>query len=267
MTRIGYLVKKICADGGLARVLGRTSRGVYLSTPSRWVVFCSGERFSSPITLNVFGIANDFERVVVGMGAQFEVDQLRIPDAGVLLRFENGLEWIPSEPIDQPISKPRTIERLESLMSLVLNIKESNAEVAEPLDPWVSGGVDRLEEALSRRLGLGEGLTPSGDDFVNGFLLAMNRYRRFLWEYGDLDRLNHQIVSAAYQKTTRLSANLIELATWGESDERLLNAVDYLQGADYVLGDIAADLSGWGHTSGVAVLAGMATAYKIQFSG
>jgi hypothetical protein len=119
---------------------------------------------------------------------------------------------------------------------------------------------DQIEDRLCQQLGAGQGLTPSGDDFVTGFILAMNRYKESFWSQGNLEDLNRQVVSAAYQKTTRLSANLIEMATWGESDERLLNALDYIQGADYAVENVARNLSGWGHSSGVAGLAGIAAA-------
>ena len=59
-------------------------------------------------------------------------------------------------------------------------------------------------------------------------------------------------------------ANLIEMATWGESDERLVNAMDYIQGADYSREKIAGDLAGWGHSSGLAVLAGIAAAIRYR---
>ena len=266
MINIGYLVKEISVDGGSARVLGKTSRGIYLSTSSRWVVFCSWERFRSPLTLNVNKRINDFDGVTVGMRAQFVSDQLTIPGADLCLSLENSREWYPIKPIDSPFDREGYIDRYDSLMSMVLNTKQSGEEVFEFPQLWVQDEDDGLQEALIHRLGRGEGLTPVGDDFVIGLLLTTNRYKRFLWIHEDLDQLNQCIVSAAYKKTTRLSANLIELATLGESDERLLNAVDFLQGADHGLEKIAIDLSNWGHTSGVAVLAGMATPFKIMFS-
>lgn len=266
MINIGYLVKEIFVDGGSASVLGKTSRGIYLSTSSRWVVFCSWESFRSPLTLNVNKRINNFDGVTVGMRAQYEPDQLTIPGADLSLSLENSREWFPSKPTDSRSVREGFIDRYNSLMSMVLNTKQSGEEVFEFPELWVQDEDDGLQEALIQRLGRGEGLTPVGDDFVIGFLLATNRYQRFLWIHEDLDQLNQRIVSAAYQKTTRLSANLIELATLGESDERLLNAVDFLQGADYGLEKIVVDLSYWGHSSGVAVLAGIATAFKIKFS-
>ena len=259
VTTIGYLAKKIFAEGGTAGVLGKTSQGIYLSTPSRWVVFCSWGRFCSPLTVIVDGKKSELERVAVGMEAQFETNQLSIPEAGIVLILAESLEWVPNEPIMQPSAIVDCVERLDSLRRNVQSIKGNVVDIPEEGNLGMQVG-ERLEEALSQHLGAGQGLTPSGDDFVTGYLLAVNRYKPSFWLQGDLESLNRQVVAAAYQKTTRLSANLIEMATWGESDERLLNALDYVLGADYDLEEIAVHLSGWGHSSGVAGLGGMAAA-------
>jgi hypothetical protein len=259
VTTIGYLAKKIFAEGGTAGVLGKTSQGIYLSTPSRWVVFCSWGRFCSPLTVIVDGKKSELERVAVGMEAQIETNQLSIPESGFVLRMDESLEWTPKGPNNLLPEITECIERLDSLRRIVLGIKGNDGEIVKTASPRVQVG-DRVEEALSQHLGAGQGLTPSGDDFVTGYLLAVNRYKPSFWLQGDLESLNRQVVAAAYQKTTRLSANLIEMATWGESDERLLNALDYVLGADYDLEEIAVHLSGWGHSSGVAGLGGMAAA-------
>jgi hypothetical protein len=266
VTTIGYLAKKIFAEGGTAGVLGKTSQGIYLSTPSRWVVFCSWGRFCSPLTVSVEGKRSELERVTVGMEAQIETNQLSIPESGFLLRMDESLEWTPKGPKNLLPKITECIERLDSLRRIVLDIKGNDEEIVKTASLRVQVG-ERVEDALSLQLGSGQGLTPSGDDFVTGFLLAVNRYKAYYWIQGDLDSLNHQVVAAAYQETTRLSANLIEMSTWGESDERLVNAIDYIQGADYPLEKIAVELSGWGHSSGAAGLAGMAAAISNWKSG
>ena len=262
-TVIGYLAKKIFTDGGMAGVLGKTSKGIYLTTPSRWVIFCTWGCFCSPLTMIIDRGGNEFDRAVIGMEAQFGSNSLSIPEAGIVLRLDESLEWLPKRPLEQLPRITDSSERLDWLVRIVINIKTSSGEIAEAESPWVMD-VSRLEEALVQQLGAGEGLTPSGDDFVIGFLLAVNRYKVSFWRNDDLESLNRRVVGAGYQKTTRLSANLIEMATWGESDERLVNAMDYIQGADYSREKIAGDLAGWGHSSGLAVLAGIAAAIRYR---
>jgi hypothetical protein len=211
------------------------------------------------LTVILDGKGDDLERVDVGMRAHLEVNKISIPDANIVWNLDRSLEWLPNEALEDTLAIGDCVGRLDSLRCTVLRIKGNGVEITGAASPWEQDS-DRLGVALSQHLGAGEGLTPSGDDFVTGFLLAVNRYKASIWLKGDLEILNHQIVAEAYLKTTRLSANLIEMATWGESDERLLNAVDYVLGAEHALENVAADLSGWGHSSGIAGLAGLEVA-------
>jgi hypothetical protein len=116
---------------------------------------------------------------------------------------------------------------------------------------------------LCNCLGAGAGLTPSGDDFVTGLLLALNRWKDILWDRDDLDLINQSVVEAAYQMTTTLSANLIELASLGEGDERILKATDWIMGGYPEASGIVEDLLDWGSSSGVDILAGFTAAIAI----
>ena len=75
-----------------------------------------------------------------------------------------------------------------------------------------------------------------------------------------LQDLNRRLVAAAYERTTRLSANLIECAALGESDERLLNVVDCILTGSPPVAECLPELLTWGSSSGVDALAGMAVA-------
>jgi hypothetical protein len=101
-------------------------------------------------------------------------------------------------------------------------------------------------------------LTPSGDDLVIGLLLSLNRCRDAVWPREDRHKLNRQVVAAAYRNTTTLSANLIECAALGQADERLINAVDSIAYGVVRGPQVVDDLLGWGNSSGVDALAGMA---------
>jgi hypothetical protein len=119
-----------------------------------------------------------------------------------------------------------------------------------------------IGKILSNFLGYGEGLTPSGDDFVIGFLLSLNRWQDLLWLPAEISSLNHEIVETAYQKTTTLSANLIECASLGQGDARLIDAVDYLICGSVRRNNIVTNLLKWGNSSGVDTFLGMAVAFS-----
>jgi hypothetical protein len=103
---------------------------------------------------------------------------------------------------------------------------------------------------------------------VIGFLLALNRWKDLLLPSEGMPDLNRHIVDAAYEKTTTVSANLIECATLGLADERLIQAIDWLvinnsQGSQPIQ-----ELVTWGSSSGVDVFVGfvVASALFSEFS-
>ena len=98
---------------------------------------------------------------------------------------------------------------------------------------------------------------------MTGLLLALNRWKDVLWDRDDLDLINQSVVEAAYQKTTTLSANLIELASYGEGDERILKAIDWIMAGTTDESSIIDDLIDWGSSSGVDMLAGFTAAITI----
>lgn len=117
---------------------------------------------------------------------------------------------------------------------------------------------------LQKLIGFGSGLTPSGDDLIAGFLLARNRYRDLPPLPYDLDGFNQALVELAYQKTTLLSANLIECSTLGQADERLILALDGVLAGTLDPASCAKLLLRWGNSSGADALLGMAlAAYKL----
>jgi hypothetical protein len=113
-------------------------------------------------------------------------------------------------------------------------------------------------------LGSGRGLTPSGDDFIIGLLLSLNRWGKAFNHGPELHYLNRIIVRAAKEKTTTMSANLIESAANGQSDERLVNVVDAVFSGDPAIYDCIYPLMDWGASSGMDALAGIAMAANDQ---
>jgi len=114
--------------------------------------------------------------------------------------------------------------------------------------------------AIFRRLvGLGRGLTPSGDDFIMGLLLAVNRWPGLFGPLPELAELNRLVVAKAYSATTSISANLIESATLGYGDERLISALDGIVTGDLPPEACAANLLALGASSGIDALVGITT--------
>jgi hypothetical protein len=122
------------------------------------------------------------------------------------------------------------------------------------------GRLSEIAPLLTRFYGLGSGLTPSGDDLIMGLLLCLNRPGvEPVYRHG-LDEFNKQAVRMAYEKTTSLSANLIECAAQGQADERLITG---LEGITCEAGSTAESINAllaWGSSSGADALLGFALA-------
>jgi hypothetical protein len=113
-------------------------------------------------------------------------------------------------------------------------------------------------------LGAGDGLTPSGDDFVIGLLLTLKRWGNLLLPGQDLQTLTKTVVDAAYKKTTLLSANLIECAALGQADERLIAALDWLMSDISQESSCLDEMLGWGNSSGSDVFVGFVVGLSLQ---
>jgi len=222
------------STGKNARIMGTTSRGVFLQTGSTWLVFLSWEPWRGPLTLNL-------EERLEGLDVQEPV----LLNRGVIRLGEHqivlppGAAWEPSPP-PRALSFPD--ERRERARALLEEARRSGrvSTLAHLLDLTVPLQPHSL-------LGLGPGLTPSGDDLLAGALLV--RARR-----GTGPAPPEEFLAAARRRTTTLAWNLMALAARGLADERLVSL------ADHVNEGVPCDRTflDWGAHSGVDVLLGMA---------
>ncbi len=123
-----------------------------------------------------------------------------------------------------------------------------------------AGHVARILSALKPFLGKGSGLTPSGDDLVMGLLLSLNRWGILLRPDLDVQALNQAILLLAYQRTTRLAANLIECATLGQANEHILIPLDGILTGEPDIPTCVSLLLDWGNSSGCDAFVGMSLA-------
>lgn len=282
---VGYRARQAMAVWHRATVLGSTSRGLFLQGPGRWLIFLSYERYRSPLTVTVADSASALHSVEKGDAVLIQGQRLTFlaAKAGVILTEST---WRPAAPSGALRSFP---DRVEGLKQMAVDIVEAGRDremglLLRPLLSLPGGGplpgeqralldvVIALQETLrngdgegaaaaaGRLLGRGRGLTASGDDFLVGLLLFANRHPAAIRSTLPLDAFSQAVVDAAYEKTTTLSANLIECAADGHSDERLLAAADSIATGTPPGQWCLSPLMGWGASSGVDALAGMACA-------
>ena len=285
---LGYIAHETISQNRTGEIIGVTSKGIYVKTSSRWLSFISCEPYHSPITININSDRISLHQISSGKPVQISDGQMILPDARLTISAQNSDVWNPPPPPSPPLPGAECIQNLAYFARKALTQKPSvglcpllpdlltlpktetgfefnslQKEILAIQTDLTSRDTATLISSLCNCLGSGAGLTPSGDDFVTGLLLVLNRWKNVFWDRGDLDRVNQSVVEAAYQKTTTLSANLIELASLGEGDERILKAIDWIMGGNTDESSIVDDLLDWGSSSGVDVLAGFTAAITI----
>jgi hypothetical protein len=110
-------------------------------------------------------------------------------------------------------------------------------------------------------LGRGGGLTPSGDDWISGFLLY---YARTSQMNPFMVCLGEALTAMAFESTTKISANRIEAACQGWSEELFLEIIDSLLVSGGEISNLKLEhLLNFGHSSGVDTCVGIAAALRI----
>ena len=272
-------------------VLGSTSKGIFIKTSGKWINFISTDPFLGPLTINLQNTGQSLQRITPQMPVQISSRTLNFPDAGVEISTQNSIVWQSPLPFDQPLPESERKERLSNTARKILIAKKGIGLTSlipfllkfpgshHPTSPARSS-LDRNIILLHERmqsttqpptsnsvinlLGAGEGLTPSGDDFVVGLLLSLKRWGNVLLPGQDLQTLTKTVVDEAYKKTTLLSASLIECAALGQADERLIAALDWLMGDVSQVFNCLDELLGWGNSSGSDVFVGFAVALSLQ---
>ena len=280
----GFFAEQLLSQVQAATVMGVTSRGVFLHLASTWVLFLSSEVYRGPLTLNFTGNSERWRQLKVGAPVRITSDSIHFPQAELVISMQPSARWEAPPRPQAFLSPPERRLRLEQVSLQFLEGHETNSfgallevlvtpqekqkvhkdivlpAVRNLLDSLRDGDISVVTEAVDAVLGRGVGLTPSGDDLVLGCLLSLNRWGDVLAPRLQVEVLNQAILPRAYRKTTTLSANLIECASQGQANERLILALDGILSGNADAPTCADYLAGWGHTSGTDALAGMALA-------
>ncbi len=285
--KVGHTAWQAFCEHSQRRVMGVTSRGVFIraESGSRWVIFVSYEPHCSPLTITLNHAPPALSRLQAGDRVLFRPGELLFPAARTAILAAEEQVW-QSAARPGPVLPPS--ERLARLNYFVAGAIVARPETVfnpllapegraglggAPALAWQMGQalsrgqLAQAESVAQKLLGRGRGLTPSGDDFIIGLLLLLNRWPNLHHLGSSLPRLNQQIVQHAYRKTTTISANLVECAAAGQSDERLVNVAECIVTGTGRPAHHLAPLLGWGASSGVDALAGLAVGLAVGQGG
>jgi len=261
------------------RVAGVTSRGAFLRADDS-VLFLTAVDYRSPFNLTLESVDRLFS--ALQPGDIFEVTETGImfSGRGFTLLTRGAAVWQPPQPAKLLFSLKEQRKRADLLLERVRNIdsKKGFLFLARSLDASATVNQRELHQAAVRLLlgfrvkdkdgfmtsaqkllGAGGGLTPSGDDFLAGFFLFHFRYLQAgASEPGILSEWWAELTRLAFEKTTTISANRLEYAARGWSEELFLKVINHLFNPEVDFGaDQVQRLVDFGHSSGVDTLMGI----------
>ncbi|MBP7688709.1 MAG: DUF2877 domain-containing protein [Thermoflexales bacterium] len=275
---VGRLAAQVIDFGGEAKVIGVTSRGIFLALDRR-VLFVSVERWRGPLTITVDS------PLVCASGDNVRLSPTRLIFPAFEVDLSTADVWQPLTPlIARPLADQRdALKQLASsvlarktptgfgvLLLYLLDFSEKQAlstneaallaRLTQLRESIRQSDFDQAAELIESLLGLGRGLTPSGDDVTIGVLLGLKPWRAqpSTSLRSAQAAFTQCVVESAYQRTTTLSANLIECAANGEADERLINVLTGLITGQSAVATCTEYVLDWGHSSGVDALIGLA---------
>jgi hypothetical protein len=167
---------------------------------------------------------------------------------------------IPSDGLAEII--PHTAGIANAGSSGIVNIN-AVAELAMPRLSRLCGGLTRsaseaIDQSVAGLVGLGPGLTPSGDDLLGGMLVALRAMQNTASLFS-VDALAGCVTKHAVAETTRISAAMLEQSARGYGSAAQHRLLRCLLGVDDSSDTVnaALDLIRTGHTSGWDALAGI----------
>lgn len=273
---LGHYADNVFCREGQAVVLGVTSKGVFLQDETGGVCFISQEPFQGPLTMNIKEKVTLSQFLHPGEHCHISSGEIVFPKCRIVIP-ENAPIWEPV-PIDMAdMDVDQTKHRGHILAEQLIRDYEGGlfTEFLNDLHESESWGAaintllklvphskayDNFYKQLPAFLGLGTGLTPAGDDFICGLLLANYHLNQCPGMPVDYPDFLATIQSLAWKKTTSLSAALIGAAAEGQADERIIALLRWLLTGAGELGKIKEELLSYGSSSGVDSIAGMLAA-------
>lgn len=277
--RVGAAAYEVLGTASHGSVLGVTSRGAFLRVEDR-IIYLTAVDYHSPFNLTLAGGDQRFERLQPGDKFSIDGGRIRFLSRQVTVHTGQAEIWHPPLPVAIKASPVEQKHRSGQIAARLNEIDPSKGllYLSKPLDPASRSDVMRIYQSaneiitafqardMSRfmtasgvLIGSGGGLTPSGDDFLTGFLLYHFRHELgkgsdggYLVEWCDA------VTQLAFQKTTTISANRLMFTKRGWSEDIFLTLIDHLFDPAMPFGDdLILLLTRIGHSSGVDTYMGI----------
>jgi hypothetical protein len=262
-------------------VWGNTSKGIFLKGKPNALIFLSNEKFRGPLTINFDPtIGNYFGGIEIGSKVNYR------PEIGLIfekfklkLFVDSQLPWEP-EPFDTTGGDLGVWKNLDHLgdwlrlatptgsfgytSSLVVQNTEPKDEESIKLFPQVSelywalrqNNIEHFNRSAQKLIGLGTGLTPSGDDFLSGMALGIARFSKLIPILSKYLPWFEALIPILEEKTTLLSSELFKVSLLGSADERIIGAFDSVVRQNITKDEVIIPIANWGSSSGFDMMSG-----------
>ena len=282
ITQWGAFARRFAGRHSNAHVVARFERSLHIAAGGDVICVVAPELGNGPLNAVLdAGSAQQLARRAIREGASVGFDRAsaRMGHACTIITG-NAASWLPPAPTlhpDRIFAMPGMIARLavladkaagnDGLARLALGLDVPDTALARVARPRLARLAGWLAHASSISdnppptdlIGLGPGLTPSGDDVLCGVLIALAGLQR----HHELHEINLRIAAAAPALTSPLSRAFLAAAADGQAAASLHRAVNaMLDGDAAALPGCIAEASRIGHTSGWDALAGAAMALK-----
>lgn len=263
--QIGADARRVVSGHGRGRVLAVFAPVVYLEFPGSIVVVSREDVAVGPLALLTDApAAHDFRRQGLVAGQTAEISQRGLVAGPLRVNLGLAADWTPPEP---PAFNSATLSRglawlraalPEEIVDLGLGGALTGANRLTAADSalvragaWLAAPVS--EPVWARQLvGLGPGLTPSGDDFLGGAMVALHAIGR----RAEAGRLWQTIAPFVARDTGPISHAFLVAAAHGTGSSTLHEALNATLAATDPKPALAR-LAETGHSSGWDALAGV----------
>jgi hypothetical protein len=245
------------------RVLAVFDRACDLVTPGGQVVaLVTPDIGDGPFNVVVEAHAGEWSSIEPGTPAQIQASVLRLGEMQITLT--QAIAWEPCPDwnalrlqravIAGHLPQLQATVQATSAKGLLISLEETTGtetDLEKALYAGWHGDLAQLQHAAKGLAGLGQGLTPAGDDFLCGLML-------WTWVAHPAPReFCRDIAEAAAPRTTTLSAAFLRAASRGECSVAWHKLLYALAGdADEGLEQAARNVLACGETSGADTLAG-----------
>jgi hypothetical protein len=254
--RMGPIAARILKQEGKGKVIAVFDNCFYLDLNNTYI--CLGNFNFSDGPLNVISSAPDKTNWItsgIRVGDRANVaNHILSVGLNIWFRFMNTEIWKPRPGLITPILTTK-IEQFYASNPSRSGLPKQAYPLIDALSNWLKTSIPLHPPSIEGLLGMGPGLTPSGDDFIGAMLITLHH----MGQIETKAQLAKRVIHLTAKCTNPISAQHLYAAIGGMGSDALHRVLADEPSALNALISI-------GHTSGWDALAGVYTTLKVYYN-